>query len=121
MPKGWFSIKTLCEIVLTKGLIQLGPNAGVKFVKGKGEPLPFGVAKASCRGPGVGRLGRVERPGWQWKDTNSLERVFDGVLDINNGGRGAVFHQIVLIVGDLIEGGELRGTGAVEEVTGVKG
>jgi len=104
MPKGWFSIETLREIVLTKGLIQLGPNAGVKFVKGKGEPLPFGAAKASGRSPGIGRLSRVECPGRQRKDTNSLERIFDCVLDINNWGRGTVFHQIILIVGNLIEG-----------------
>jgi len=46
VPKGWFRIETLCQIFLTEWLVQLGPDTRVKFVKGKGEALTFGAAKA---------------------------------------------------------------------------
>jgi len=46
VPKGWFRIETLGQIVLTEWLVQLGPDARVNFVKGKGKVLTFGAPKA---------------------------------------------------------------------------
>ena len=46
VPKGWFCIETLGQIVLTEWLVQLGPDARVNFVKGEGKVLSLGAPKA---------------------------------------------------------------------------